>query len=149
MFILSAPALAKGSNRMSGFAHIKWTSKVILLNGRNALTTAGPKEMLGTKWPSMMSRCSQAAPVRLTRWTSAPRRVKLAASKDGAMIKGEAVMSIINSPPSCSLNSEGASNPLNSRGRRRTKTRQLGGQRFGHFRQRRGGDGAGWRLDFR
>ena len=33
-----------------------------LYNGRTVFTTAGPKEMFGTKWPSMMSRCSQSAP---------------------------------------------------------------------------------------
>ena len=29
---------------------------------RSARTSEGPKEMFGTKWPSMMSRCSQSAP---------------------------------------------------------------------------------------
>jgi hypothetical protein len=72
--ISSAPAAAKGSSRISGREHIKWTSKKSLVSGRTARTTSGPKEMFGTKWPSMMSRCSQSAPERLARSASLPKR---------------------------------------------------------------------------
>ena len=86
--IRSAPARAKGSSRISGREHMRWTSKTSLLRGRIAPTTAGPKEMLGTKWPSTMSRCSQSAPERSRRAASWPSLAKLDASSEGAIIIG-------------------------------------------------------------
>ena len=59
--------------------------------GRTASTTAGPKEMFGTKWPSMMSRCSQSAPERSARAASLPKRVKSAASSEGAIIMAASI----------------------------------------------------------
>src|SRR5438552_9043452 len=84
MFIWLAPACAKGSSKISGFEHIKWTSKKSFVSGRIVFTTAGPKEMLGTKWPSMMSRWSQSAPEASTRSVSRARRPKLEARSEGA-----------------------------------------------------------------
>src|SRR3954451_24144487 len=40
--------------------------------------------MLGTKWPSMMSRCSQSAPAAAIASTSSPSLEKSAASRLGA-----------------------------------------------------------------
>ena len=88
--IWSAPALAKDSRRISGREHIKCTSRNILVNGRSTRTTSGPKEMFGTKWPSMMSRCSHWAPAFSARIVSAASFPMLAASNDGAIIMGRA-----------------------------------------------------------
>src|SRR5436190_7600919 len=58
------------------------------VSGRMDFTTAGPKEMFGTKWPSMMSRCSQSAPDRSTRRASSAERLKSDARNEGAIIMG-------------------------------------------------------------
>src|SRR4051812_4523980 len=58
------------------------------VRGRTTRTTSGPKEMLGTKWPSMMSRWSQSALARWARMVSSASLPKLAASRDGAIIIG-------------------------------------------------------------
>ena len=86
MFIWLAPAWANGSSRISGFEHIRCTSKNSFVSGRIVRTTAGPNEMFGTKCPSMMSRCSQSAPEALTRATSRASRPKFAANSEGAII---------------------------------------------------------------
>src|SRR6185436_4467119 len=88
MIIWSAPALTNGSNRISGLEHIRCTSKKSFVHGRIAFTSAGPKEMFGTKWPSMMSRCSQSAPDRSTRRASSAQRLKSDARNEGAIIMG-------------------------------------------------------------
>src|SRR5579859_8034593 len=112
MFIWFAPALANGSRSISGFEHIRWTSKNNLVKGRMRFTTAGPKEMLGTKCPSIMSRWSQSAPERSTRAVSLARRPKSAASNDGAMIMEEgyeAIERLSNGEIAINLKSEPAS----------------------------------------
>src|SRR5262245_40716489 len=86
MFICPAPACANGSSRISGFEHIRCTSKNMLVIGRKVLTNAGPKEIFGTKCPSMISKCSQSAPERPARLASLAKRPKSAASSDGAII---------------------------------------------------------------
>src|SRR6185312_4725919 len=53
--MMSAPALAKASRYGSHGAIIRWQSRGFAVCGRIALTTSGPIEMLGTKWPSMTS----------------------------------------------------------------------------------------------
>ncbi len=42
--------------------------------------------MLGTKWPSMMSMCSQSAPESIMRWHSQLRLPRSEASTDGAIL---------------------------------------------------------------
>ena len=84
--IWSTPALAKGSSKISGREHIKCTSRNIRVSGRRTRATSGPKEMLGTKCPSMISRCSHRAPALSTRIASAASLPKFAASNDGAII---------------------------------------------------------------
>src|SRR5258705_5107117 len=56
------------------------------VSGSTARTTSGPKEMFGTKWPSMISRCSQSALARRARTVSFASWPKLAASSDGAIV---------------------------------------------------------------
>ena len=84
----SAPAFTNGSSRISGFEHIRWTSKCRRNTLRTDLATSGPKEMFGTKCPSMMSRCNHSALERWTRAASWAKRPKSEASSDGAMIIG-------------------------------------------------------------
>src|SRR5947199_10334 len=48
---------------------------------------AGPKEMLSTKWPSMMSQWIQSAPAASTFWISLANCEKSAASMDAAMAR--------------------------------------------------------------
>src|SRR5579863_193827 len=54
--------------------------------GRSAFTTTGPIVMLGTKWPSITSTCSQSAPAASTAFASSARREKSAERTDGAMM---------------------------------------------------------------
>ncbi len=51
-----------------------------------AFTTAGPIEMLGTKWPSMTSTCTQSHPALSIARTSSPSLAKSADRIDGAMM---------------------------------------------------------------
>src|SRR5262249_47518728 len=48
-------------------------------------TTGGPMVRLGTKWPSMTSRCNNLAPPRSTRAISSARRAKSADRIDGTI----------------------------------------------------------------
>src|SRR5580704_14135579 len=66
---------------------------------RRAFTTIGPTVMLGTKWPSMTSTCSQSAPAAWIASASSPRRAKSADNMEGA-IRGWGVL--IGSRPSTS-----------------------------------------------
>src|SRR6202047_5675355 len=50
--------------------------------------TSGPKEMLGTKCPSITSRWIQSAPAASTARTSSPSLAKSEARIDGAMTRG-------------------------------------------------------------
>src|SRR5579872_1606746 len=92
MFIWSTPASAKGFSKISGREHIKCVSKKSFENGRMVRATCGPKDMFGTKCPSMISRCSQSAPARSIRTVSAAKRPKLAARREGAIIIGKRLM---------------------------------------------------------
>src|SRR6201999_3034395 len=56
--------------------------------GRIDLITSGPKEMLGTKWPSITSRWIQSAPAASTARTSSPSLAKSEARIDGAITSG-------------------------------------------------------------
>ena len=53
--MMSAPASAKLLICFSGFEIMRWTSSVEGKWGLTALTMEGPKEMEGTKCPSMTS----------------------------------------------------------------------------------------------
>ena len=75
-------------------AIIIWQSKVPLPNAefgrltweRILVTTGAPKVMLGTKWPSMISICSQSAPCVMVVEHALPRAPKSADKIEGAMI---------------------------------------------------------------
>ena len=56
------------------------------------VTTGAPKVMLGTKWPSMMSTCSQSAPWPIVSEHALPRAPKSAERIDGAIIAGGAIL---------------------------------------------------------
>src|SRR6185312_4925124 len=86
--MMSEPALAKASRKGSHGAIIRCVSNVFLLSGRIAFTRSGPKEILGTKCPSITSRWIQSAPAASTARTSSPNLAKSAARIDGAMISG-------------------------------------------------------------
>ena len=51
-----------------------------------AAMTGGPKVMLGTKWPSMTSRCTQSMPARSMASISSLMREKSQLSMEGAMM---------------------------------------------------------------
>lgn len=55
-------------------------------------TTGGPKVMFGTKWPSMMSTCSQSAPCFIVLVHSSANTPKSADRMEGAIIASGAVM---------------------------------------------------------
>ena len=75
-------------------AIIMWQSKVPLPcrdRGRSTcerifFTTGAPNVMLGTKWPSMISMCSQSATCPMVSEHAAPRAAKSADRIDGAII---------------------------------------------------------------
>lgn len=56
------------------------------------MTTGAPKVMLGTKWPSMMSTCSQSAPWPIVSEHALPREPKSALRMEGAMNAGGAIL---------------------------------------------------------
>ena len=64
---MSAPASAKAGMNLSGSSIMRWQSSGSLVIGRMALTTGGPKVMLGTKWPSMTSTWTMVPPPRSAR----------------------------------------------------------------------------------
>src|SRR6266542_5634511 len=63
---------------------MRWTSSGRLVRPRIILTISGPKEMLSTKCPSMISQWMQSAPAASTRWISSLSREKSEARMDGA-----------------------------------------------------------------
>src|SRR4051812_26149565 len=86
--MMSAPASANASRSGSTGEIIRWTSKGLVVCGRNALTTAGPIVMFGTKWPSITSTWIQSAPAASIARTSSPRRAKSAERIEGAIRTG-------------------------------------------------------------
>ena len=81
----SAPASRKASRYGSAGAIIRCTSNGIVVYGRMALTMSGPSVMLGTKWPSITSTCTQSAPAAAMAATSSPSLAKSEARMDGAI----------------------------------------------------------------
>jgi hypothetical protein len=73
-----------------------WQSNVPLPPGFEGLSTCGlifvttgaPKVMLGTKWPSIISTCSQSQPLLTVVEHASPRAAKSAERIDGAMMAG-------------------------------------------------------------
>jgi hypothetical protein len=73
-----------------------WQSNVPLPPGFEGLstcdlifvTTGAPKVMLGTKWPSITSTCSQSQPLLIVVEHASPRAAKSAERIDGAMMAG-------------------------------------------------------------
>ena len=67
-------------------AIIRWTSSGRSVSRRKAATTSGPNVMLGTKWPSMTSRCSRSTPalssLRTTRSRWPKSAVRMLAATD-------------------------------------------------------------------
>ena len=82
---MSAPAATKASRKGSAGAIIRWTSRAVRACGRSAATTSGPRVMLGTKWPSITSTCTQSAPAASTAATSSPSRAKSAERIEGTI----------------------------------------------------------------
>src|SRR5271157_3453271 len=64
---------------------MRWTSKCRRVVLRTDSTTGGPMVRLGTKWPSMTSRCRMVAPARSTRAISSAKRAKSADRIDGTI----------------------------------------------------------------
>lgn len=59
------------------------------------VTTGAPKVMFGTKWPSIMSTCSQSAPWEIVSEHALPRAPKSAERMEGAIIaEGAMVISL-------------------------------------------------------
>ena len=83
--MMSAPASAKASRKLSTGEIIRWTSNGLALCGRSAFTTAGPIVRLGTKWPSITSIWIQSAPAASIARTSSPSRAKSADRIEGEM----------------------------------------------------------------
>mmetsp|Transcript_5214 Transcript_5214/g.13762 ORF Transcript_5214/g.13762 Transcript_5214/m.13762 type:complete len:290 (+) Transcript_5214:342-1211(+) len=82
--MMSAPAFAKSSMRLSGSTIMRWQS--ITASGyflRSASTTSGPMVMLGTKRPSIASMWTQSAPALRASPTSSPKREKSAERMEG------------------------------------------------------------------
>mmetsp|Transcript_114111 Transcript_114111/g.243356 ORF Transcript_114111/g.243356 Transcript_114111/m.243356 type:complete len:312 (-) Transcript_114111:50-985(-) len=82
--MMSAPAFAKSSTRVSGSTIMRWQS--ITASGSfflSASTTRGPMVILGTKRPSMTSTCTQSAPALITSATSSPSLEKSADRMEG------------------------------------------------------------------
>src|ERR1035437_1338086 len=63
---------------------MRWQSRGSLVMGRRALTTGGPKVMLGTKWPSMTSMWTMVPPPRSAAATSSARWAKSEARMEKA-----------------------------------------------------------------
>src|SRR5712692_1769989 len=59
--------------QVSGSSTIRWTSMAASNWSARAATSAGPKVMNGTKWPSPMSTWSASAPASMSRRASSPR----------------------------------------------------------------------------
>src|SRR5437868_157501 len=64
---------------------MRWTSRWSRVFLRMDSTTGGPIVRLGTKWPSMTSRCRREAPPRSTRAISSARRAKSADKMEGTI----------------------------------------------------------------
>src|ERR1700692_2059112 len=80
-----APASANAPIKSSGFSIIKWQSKgTLAMVFRSEATTGGPMVRLGTKWPSITSRCNTVPPPSMAADASAPSCAKLADRIDGA-----------------------------------------------------------------
>src|SRR4051812_40772774 len=91
--MLCAPALAKSATCCSGRSTIRWTSYSTPSKpwSTSALSTCGPIDSGGTKWPSMTSTWITRAPACTTSATCAPSRAKSAARMLGA-IRGAGVV---------------------------------------------------------
>ena len=81
----SAPLSAKAPMKFSGSTISRLRFRCFDVAFRMAATTPGPKVMLGTKRPSMMSTCSQSAPAWATVRHSSASRPKSAESTEGAI----------------------------------------------------------------
>ena len=86
--MMSAPASANASRKVSTGEIIRWTSNGFCVCGRSAFTTAGPMVRLGTKWPSITSMWIQSAPASSIARTSSPSLAKSADRIEGAMSGG-------------------------------------------------------------
>ena len=85
-FMNSAPHAAKRSIHCSGRSTIRCTSSGLHDTRATASMTGNPKDILGTKLPSITSRCNQSASDSFTISTSRPICRKSAARREGANI---------------------------------------------------------------
>src|SRR5919112_2543979 len=81
--MLATPASRKSGIRLSGLSTIRCTSTGRSVCGTSEAATGGPKDRLGTKWLSMVSKCTNAAPPALALLTSSASRAKSAARIEG------------------------------------------------------------------
>ncbi len=81
--MMSHPASAKASMYLMGSCIIRWASKTMSEHLRTALMMGGPNVMLGTKAPSITSRCAQSAPAFSMRTSSSPSLEKSDESTEG------------------------------------------------------------------
>src|SRR5919112_2598450 len=84
--MLSTPASMKEGIRLSGFVTCRWASIGRSTAAASEAATAGPTVRLGTKWLSMTSKCTSAAPPLSARRTSSASSAKSAARIEGAPI---------------------------------------------------------------
>src|SRR5688500_14983048 len=82
--ILTTPASMKDGIRLSGFVTWRWASMGRFTAAASEAATAGPTVRLGTKWLSIASKCTSAAPPLSALRTSSASSEKSAARIEGA-----------------------------------------------------------------
>src|SRR5215203_5626933 len=82
--MLATPASMNGWIRLSGLSTIRWASTGRSTASTSEAATTGPMVRFGTKWLSIASKWTSAAPPACARRTSSPRLAKSAASIEGA-----------------------------------------------------------------
>ena len=70
---------------------MRWQSRKPSVFFDRHFTTGAPKVRLGTKWPSMMSKCSQSAPPSSTLRLSDSMLAKSEASREGEILAAGAM----------------------------------------------------------
>src|SRR5687767_963533 len=82
--MLTTPASMKAGIRLSGLVTWRWASMGRFTAAASEAATAGPTVRLGTKWLSITSKCTSAAPPLSALRTSSASSEKSAASIEGA-----------------------------------------------------------------
>ena len=95
-FIIIAPNAFTSGMNFSGCTIIRCTSSGFSLNSATYFNTGKPNDILGTNTPSIISKCSQSASLRLIFSRSLLKSAKFAESKDGAILISFAIIMFIN-----------------------------------------------------